>query len=94
CLVNVFNPRILDASIRDVTGCLSDVQKADVLLHALQHLPSEGFRIVMENAIQSFLQVSGVPPADVARALLLRAKTRLAAGYRTSAQQGQLHACP
>jgi hypothetical protein len=42
----------------------------------------------MENAIQSFLQVSGVPPADVARALLLRAKTRLAAGYRTSAQQG------
>ncbi|KAG1785014.1 uncharacterized protein HD556DRAFT_1435292 [Suillus plorans] len=86
--MNVFNPRInLDASIRDVTGCLSDVQKADVLLHALQHLPSEGFRIVMENAIQSFLQVSGVPPADVARALLLRAKTRLAAGYRTSAQR-------
>ncbi|KAG2114174.1 uncharacterized protein F5147DRAFT_570558 [Suillus discolor] len=88
--MNVFNPRILDASIRDVTGCLSDVQKADVLLHALQHLPSEGSRIVMENAIQSFLQVSGVPPADVARALLLRAKTRLAAGYRTSAQQDLL----
>jgi hypothetical protein len=44
----------------------------------------------MENAIQSFLQVSGVPPADIARALLLRAKTRLAAGYRTSAQQGQI----
>ncbi|KAG1842083.1 hypothetical protein C8R48DRAFT_737876 [Suillus tomentosus] len=63
--MNIFNPRILDASIRDVTGCLSDVQKADVLLHALQHLPSEGFRIVMENAIQSFLQVSGVPPADL-----------------------------
>ncbi|KAG2032624.1 hypothetical protein BDR03DRAFT_903493 [Suillus americanus] len=90
--MNVFNPRILDASIRDVTGCLSDTQKADVLLHALQHLPSEGYvsRIVMENAIQSFLQVSGVPPPDVARALLLRAKTRLAAGYRTSAQQDLL----
>ncbi|KAG1851457.1 hypothetical protein DFJ58DRAFT_792485 [Suillus subalutaceus] len=88
--MNVFNPRILDASIRDVTGCLSDAQKADVLLHALQHLPSEGSRIVMENAIQSFLQVSGVPPPDVARALLLRAKTRLAAGYRTSAQQDLL----
>ncbi|KAG1808003.1 uncharacterized protein BJ212DRAFT_1449154 [Suillus subaureus] len=88
--MNVFNPRILDASIRDVTGCLSDTQKADVLLHALQHLPSEGSRIVMENAIQSFLQVSGVPPPDVARALLLRAKTRLAAGYRTSAQQDLL----
>lgn len=89
-IMNVFNPRILDASIRDVTGCLSDTQKADVLLHALQHLPSEGSRIVMENAIQSFLQVSGVPPADIARALLLRAKTRLAAGYRTSAQQDLL----
>ncbi|KAG2137838.1 uncharacterized protein EDB93DRAFT_1242173 [Suillus bovinus] len=88
--MNVFNPRILDASIRDVTGCLSDIQKADVLLHALHLLPSEGSRIVMENAIQSFLQVSGVPPADVARALLLRAKTRLAAGYRTSAQQDLL----
>jgi hypothetical protein len=88
--MNVFNPRILDASIRDVTGCLSDTQKADVLLHALQHLPLEGSRIVMENAVQSFLQVSSVPPADVARALLLRAKTRLAAGYRTSAQQDLL----
>ncbi|KAG1873228.1 hypothetical protein F4604DRAFT_1881016 [Suillus subluteus] len=64
--MNVFNPRILDASIRDVTGCLSNTQKADVLLHALQHLPSEG------------------------QALLLRAKTRLAAGYRTSAQQDLL----
>jgi hypothetical protein len=41
--MKVFNPRILDASIRDVTGCLSDTQKADVLLHALQHLPSEGY---------------------------------------------------
>lgn len=88
--MNIFNPRILDASIRDVTGCLSDTQKADVLLHALQHLPSEGSRIVTENAVQSFLQVSGVPPADVAKALLLRAKTRLAAGYRTSAQQDLL----
>ncbi|KAG2359906.1 hypothetical protein BDR07DRAFT_1414029 [Suillus spraguei] len=39
----VFNPRILDASIRDVTACLSDTQKADVLLHALQHLPSQGY---------------------------------------------------
>ncbi|KAG2361101.1 hypothetical protein BDR07DRAFT_1410646 [Suillus spraguei] len=96
--MNVFNPRILDASIRDVIGCLSDIQKADVLLHALQHLPLEGFDVHHKgpdchgDAIQSFLQVSGVPPADVARALLLRAKTRIAAGYRTSAQQGQIHA--
>lgn len=41
--MKVFNPRILDASIRDVTSCLSDTQKADVLLHALHHLPSEGY---------------------------------------------------
>ncbi|KAG2076303.1 hypothetical protein BDR04DRAFT_1045844 [Suillus decipiens] len=88
--MSVFNPRILDASIRDVTACLSDTQKADVLLHALHHLPSEGSRVIMENAIQSFLQVPDVPPADVAKALLLRAKSRLAAGYRTSAQQDLL----
>ncbi|PIL25681.1 hypothetical protein GSI_11431 [Ganoderma sinense ZZ0214-1] len=35
---NVFNPKILDASIRDVTSCLSDDQKADVLLSAMGHL--------------------------------------------------------
>lgn len=40
--MSLFNPRILDASIRDVTGCLNDSQKADVLLHALQHLPAQG----------------------------------------------------
>ena len=42
----------------------------------------------MENAVQSLLQVPNLSPANVARALLLRAKCRLAAGYRTSAQQG------
>lgn len=42
----------------------------------------------MENAVQSLLQVPNLPSANVARALLLRAKGRLAAGYRTSAQQG------
>ena len=35
---NVFNPKILDASIRDVTSYLSDEQKADVLLYAMGHL--------------------------------------------------------
>lgn len=45
----------------------------------------------MENAVQSYLQVSGLPPTDVARVLLLRAQTRLAAGYRTSAQQGHIY---
>ena len=36
--MNVFNPKILDASIRDVTSCLSDEEKADVLLAAMGHL--------------------------------------------------------
>ncbi|KAH0833814.1 hypothetical protein J3R83DRAFT_10974 [Lanmaoa asiatica] len=86
-MVNLFNPRILDASIRDVTVNLNDTQKADVLLHALQHLPIQGCRTIMENAVQSLLQVPNLPSTNVARALLLRAKGRLAAGYRTSAQQ-------
>ncbi|KAF8555155.1 hypothetical protein OG21DRAFT_1507955 [Imleria badia] len=85
--MSLFNPRILDASIRDVTVNLSDTQKADVLLHALQHLPIQGCRTIMENAVQSLLQVPNLPSVNVARALLLRAKGRLAAGYRTSAQQ-------
>lgn len=36
--MNVFNPKILDASIRDVTSGLADHQKADVLLYAMSHL--------------------------------------------------------
>ncbi|KAF8428027.1 hypothetical protein L210DRAFT_3652430 [Boletus edulis BED1] len=87
--MSLFNPRILDASIRDVTANLNNTQKADLLLHALQHLPIQGCRTIMENAVQSLLQVPNLPSANVARALLLRAKGRLAAGYRTSAQQGK-----
>jgi len=48
----------------------------------------ESSRAVTENAVQSLLRVCGLSSADMTRALLLRAKTRLAAGYRTSAQQG------
>ncbi|KAH7923010.1 hypothetical protein BV22DRAFT_1036841 [Leucogyrophana mollusca] len=88
--MNVFNPHILDASIRDVTACITDDQKADVLLHALQYLPSEGCRTVMENAVQSYLQIANLAPTDMARARILRAKVRLAAGYRTSAQHDLL----
>jgi hypothetical protein len=39
---NVFNPKILDASIRDVASCLSDDQKADLLLYAIGNLPCDG----------------------------------------------------
>ena len=35
---DVINPRILDASIRDVTERLSNEQKAEVLIHAMNLL--------------------------------------------------------
>lgn len=85
--MSVFNPRILEACIRDVNARLSDHQKASVLLYALDLLPPESSRVVTENAVHSLLRVCGLSSADMTRALLVRAKTRLAAGYRTSAQQ-------
>ncbi|KAJ6558077.1 hypothetical protein B0H19DRAFT_1028677 [Mycena capillaripes] len=86
--MNVFNPKILDASIRDVALCLSDNQKADLLLHALGSLPQEGpSRAVFENAIQSCLQVSTLSPHNAARARILRARRRLSAGYQRGAQE-------
>jgi hypothetical protein len=36
--LSVFNPRIVDASIRDIVARLGDDQKADVLLHAARLL--------------------------------------------------------
>lgn len=36
--MSVFNPKILDASLRDVTSSLSDEEKADVLLFAMERL--------------------------------------------------------
>ncbi|CDO75712.1 hypothetical protein BN946_scf184493.g10 [Trametes cinnabarina] len=110
--MNVFNPKILDASIRDVTAGLSDEQKADVLLYAMNHLKPERFvsavsfsqserlsdfyggvcrgssKTLIENAVQSCLAISRLPPADAARARLVRAKARLAAGLRVGAREG------
>lgn len=37
--MSVFNPKMLDASIRDVTDSLSDNDKTSVLLYAMDHLP-------------------------------------------------------
>ncbi|KAI8996252.1 hypothetical protein BD414DRAFT_512690 [Trametes punicea] len=85
--MNVFNPKILDASIRDVTTGLSDEQKADVLLYAMGHLKLERSRTLIENAVQSCLSISKLPPADAAKARLMRAKARLAAGLRVGARQ-------
>lgn len=36
--MDTFNPKILDASIRDVAECLSDNQKADLVLYGLRNL--------------------------------------------------------
>ncbi|KAJ7728929.1 hypothetical protein DFH07DRAFT_850615 [Mycena maculata] len=86
--MNVFNPKILDASIRDVALCLSDNQKADLLLHGLGSLPQDGpARAVFENAIQSCLQVSTLSPHNTAKARILRARRRLSAGYQRGAQE-------
>ncbi|KAJ7512815.1 hypothetical protein B0H11DRAFT_1947511 [Mycena galericulata] len=86
--MNVFNPKILDASIRDVALCLSDNQKAELLLHGLGNLPQEGpARAVFENAIQSCLQVSTLSAHNTAKARILRARRRLAAGYQRGAEE-------
>jgi hypothetical protein len=49
--MNIFNPKILDASIRDVSSYLSDNQKVDLLLYAMRCIPLEGyvFEIVLAN---------------------------------------------
>lgn len=96
--MDLFDPHTFDAGIHDVVSNLNDSQKVDVLLHALQHLPIQGYvmdsvlspsslahvrkmRTIMENAVQSLLRVPDLSPANGARALLLRTKYRLAAGY-------------
>ncbi|KAJ3999504.1 hypothetical protein F5050DRAFT_929011 [Lentinula boryana] len=90
--MNIFNPKILDASIRDVSLCLSDNQKADLLLYALNSLVYEGrSRIVFENAIQSCLQVTSLSPENTAKARILRARARLNTGSIFGAQE-DLHA--
>ncbi|KAJ3894566.1 hypothetical protein GG344DRAFT_40701 [Lentinula edodes] len=86
--MNIFNPKILDASIRDVSLCLSDNQKADLLLYALSSLVYEGrSRIVFENAIQSCLQVTSLSPENTAKARILRARARLNTGSIFGAQE-------
>ncbi|KAF7316283.1 J domain-containing protein [Mycena indigotica] len=86
--MNIFNPKILDASIRDVALCLSDNQKADLLLYALGNLPQDtGSRSVFENAIHSVLQVTSLSAHNTARARILRAKRRISAGYQVAAQE-------
>ncbi|KAF4612059.1 hypothetical protein D9613_003616 [Agrocybe pediades] len=84
----VFNPKILDASIRDVSSYLSDNQKVDLLLYAMKSLRVEGrSRQVIENAIQSCLQVTTLSQENVAKARILRARARLAGGAYLGGQE-------
>jgi len=39
--MSVFNPKILDASLRDVAASLPDQEKVDVLLYAMERLKIE-----------------------------------------------------
>jgi len=41
--MDIFNPKILDASIRDISSYLSDNQKVDLLLYAMRCLHVEGY---------------------------------------------------
>lgn len=86
--MGVFNPKMLDASIRDVVSSLSNDRKTDVLLYALQHLPAgPSSRTIVENAVQSCLHIPSVYPQKVIQARLLRAKSRFSAGLRGAAHQ-------
>ncbi|PPR01862.1 hypothetical protein CVT24_001343 [Panaeolus cyanescens] len=86
--MEVFNPKILDACIRDVSSYLSDNQKVDLLLYAMRCLQIESrSRTVIENAIQSCLQVSTLSPENIAKARILRARARHATGSYLGAQE-------
>ncbi|RDB17545.1 hypothetical protein Hypma_001187 [Hypsizygus marmoreus] len=86
--MDVFNPKILDASIRDVASCLTNNQKADLLLYAMRSLQPEGpSRTIIENAVQSCLLISTLSPESIAKARILRARARLAAGSHFGAQE-------
>ncbi|KAF7760052.1 hypothetical protein Agabi119p4_11747 [Agaricus bisporus var. burnettii] len=86
--MDVFNPNILDASVRDVALCLSDNQKVELLLYAIKSLRFEGrSRVIIENAIQSCLQVTTLSSETIAKARIFRARARLAYGNHFSAQE-------
>ncbi|KAF5376638.1 hypothetical protein D9615_007873 [Tricholomella constricta] len=87
--MDVFNPKILDASIRDVSSCLTDNQKVDLLLYAMRSLHPEGrSRTIIENAVQSCLLISTLSSENTAKARILRARARLAVGSHFGAQEG------
>ncbi|TDL27100.1 hypothetical protein BD410DRAFT_783287 [Rickenella mellea] len=80
--MTVFNPRILDACTRDVVECLPVEQKAEILMHAMNllKLTSHVSRHLVENGVQSCLQVDSLASSQLINALLLRGRARMAAG--------------
>lgn len=85
----VFNPKILEASIKEIASCLEDGAKADLLLYAAKKLDTsrESSRSLVENAVQSCLLIPNLATKDAVEARLLRAKTRLVAGYALGAHR-------
>ncbi|KAL5478706.1 hypothetical protein ACEPAI_1983 [Sanghuangporus weigelae] len=86
---DVVNPRILDASIRDVTERLSNEQKAEVLIHAMNllKLANPFSHHIVENGVLSCLQVAKLGTPQRVQALLLRGRARMAAGDIGKARQ-------
>ncbi|EJD04668.1 uncharacterized protein FOMMEDRAFT_132624 [Fomitiporia mediterranea MF3/22] len=86
---DVVNPRILDASIRDVTERLSNEQKAEVLIHAMNllKLANPFSHHIVENGVMSCLMAAKIGTPQRVQALLLRGRARMAAGDIGKARQ-------
>ncbi|KAJ3500434.1 hypothetical protein NMY22_g19263 [Coprinellus aureogranulatus] len=66
---SVFNPKILDASVRDVAACLSENDKADLVLYAVRKLnPDNG----QASYAPSFLENSTGPTQLRSTATIIR----------------------
>ncbi|KAM6497098.1 hypothetical protein JOM56_007571 [Amanita muscaria] len=86
--MDVFNPKILDACIRDVASCLTDNQKADLLFYSAPSIRIDSYtRVIVENAMQSCLQIPKLSSEKIAKARILRARCRIAAGMHLSANE-------
>ena len=53
--MSVFNPKILDASIRDVTSNFNEEAKVDVLIYAMQYLK-------LERSVPAYILSDRKPP--------------------------------
>ncbi|KLO16634.1 hypothetical protein SCHPADRAFT_901298 [Schizopora paradoxa] len=85
---DVVNPRILDASIHDVAERLSNEQKAEVLIHAMNllKLANPFSPRIVENGVMSCLQAAHLGIPQRIQALLLRGRARMSAGDMAGAR--------